>query len=209
MGEVNNRSKGKIASKNNSKSSEQNQILLQLFLLAITAVLYYAVADSKDSKSNTGSRKSSSEEISVLKGGNGEVAGSKEVAADSLAENSLQKADLRESPKAESEPVPAEETERTENRDFNLNLEDFLQLDNLPLLSVGLFLNYSAFNYFSSCLLIFLFQNGATGEGNQSSSRFSQWFRRDSPPDLTDSKRSTVYDELIKNIINGKVSVLK
>ncbi|KAL0266373.1 UNVERIFIED_CONTAM: hypothetical protein PYX00_008932 [Menopon gallinae] len=154
-GEVNNRNKGKIASKSNSKPNP------------------------KDSKSNTGSRKSSSEEISVLKGGSGEAAGSKEVEGDSLVENPPQKADLRESPKAESETVPAEETETTENRDFNLNLEDFLQLDNLPLLS-----------------------NGATGEGNQSSSRFSQWFRRDSPPDVTDSKRATAYDELIKNIIN-------
>ncbi|KAL0266368.1 UNVERIFIED_CONTAM: hypothetical protein PYX00_008932 [Menopon gallinae] len=161
-GEVNNRNKGKIASKSNSKPNP------------------------KDSKSNTGSRKSSSEEISVLKGGSGEAAGSKEVEGDSLVENPPQKADLRESPKAESETVPAEETETTENRDFNLNLEDFLQLDNLPLLS-----------------------NGATGEGNQSSSRFSQWFRRDSPPDVTDSKRATAYDELIKNIINeasGKVT---
>lgn len=38
--------------------------------------------------------------------------------------------------KAESETVASEEGARSDNQDF-LNFEDFLQLDNLPLLTVG------------------------------------------------------------------------
>lgn len=52
--------------------------------------------------------------------------------------------------------------------------------------------------------LNFFPQNGGGGEGNQSSSKFSQWFRRDSPSDVNDTRRSSIQDELVKNIINGK-----
>ena len=50
--------------------------------------------------------------------------------------SSSPKADQLEPQKTEGENSSAENTERTGNHDF-LNLEDFLQLDNLPLLTVG------------------------------------------------------------------------
>lgn len=87
--------------------------------------------DSRDSRSNTESRKSSSEEISVQRGM------SKEAEPEPPAANSSPKAEPRESPKAETDLAPAEDANRTENHDFNFNLEDFLQLDNLPLLTVS------------------------------------------------------------------------
>ncbi|EEB20270.1 eukaryotic translation initiation factor 4E transporter, putative [Pediculus humanus corporis] len=130
----------------------------------------------EDSKSNTGSRKSSAEEISVSRNGNKKS--DKEIESEMPTASSSPKADQLEPQKTEGENSSAENTERTGNHDF-LNLEDFLQLDNLPLLT-----------------------NGGGGEGNQSSSRFSQWFRRDSPSDVNDTRRSSIQDELIKNIIN-------
>lgn len=97
-------------------------------MISITNHFY---SDSRDSRSNTGSRKSSSEEISDQRGG------VKETDPEPPAAISSPKANPRESPKTQPNMVMVEETGRREAHDFNLNLEEFLQLDSLPLLTVS------------------------------------------------------------------------
>ncbi|KAK6621247.1 hypothetical protein RUM43_011553 [Polyplax serrata] len=133
--------------------------------------------NSRDSRSNAGSRKSSSEEISIPKTANRKL--DKDIEPELPTASSSPKVETAEGQKSETEnAAPTDEPERTENHDF-FNLEDLLQFDNLPLLT-----------------------NGGGGEGNQSSSRFTQWFRRDSPSEINDTRRSSVQDDMIKNIVN-------
>ncbi|KAK7871270.1 hypothetical protein R5R35_007554 [Gryllus longicercus] len=71
--------------------------------------------------------------------------------------------------------------DRKDQSDFNL--DDFLKGDAIP----G------------------LLTNGATAEG-PAGSRFSQWFRRESPVNkLTDSRRSSVHEELLSNMLGDIV----
>ncbi|PNF25668.1 hypothetical protein B7P43_G00632 [Cryptotermes secundus] len=65
-----------------------------------------------------------------------------------------------------------------QNSEFNLDLDDILKIDSLPLLT-----------------------NGTAMEGS-AGSRFCQFFRRDSPVNQPESRRSSLQDELLNNIIN-------
>ncbi|XP_069683292.1 eukaryotic translation initiation factor 4E transporter-like isoform X2 [Periplaneta americana] len=65
-----------------------------------------------------------------------------------------------------------------QNSEFNLDLDDILKIDALPLLS-----------------------NGTANEGN-AGSRFRQFFQRDSPVNQAESRRSSLQEELLNNIIN-------
>lgn len=53
--------------------------------------------------------------------------------------------------------------------------------------------------YIVRCLL----QNGTAVEG-PAGSRFCQFFRRESPVNQPESRRSSLQDELLNNIINGR-----
>jgi translation initiation factor 4E transporter len=48
-----------------------------------------------------------------------------------------------------------------------------------------------------------LLQNGMAVEG-PAGSRFCQFFRRESPVNQPESRRSSLQDELLNNIINGR-----
>lgn len=70
----------------------------------------------------------------MVKGGNRKI--DKEAEPEPPTASSSPKVEAPEAQKAGPENITTGETERTDNPDF-LNLEDFLQLDNLPLLTVS------------------------------------------------------------------------
>ncbi|CAD6230459.1 GSCOCG00006768001-RA-CDS [Cotesia congregata] len=87
-----------------------------------------------------------------------------------------------------TENVNREKTEQSESankreaENLNFNLEDFLKSDNLPGVS-GLLTN-------------------GVGANSGSGSRFSQWFKRESPLQQNDSRRPSIQDELLNNLLS-------
>ncbi|XP_034935730.1 eukaryotic translation initiation factor 4E transporter-like isoform X2 [Chelonus insularis] len=83
---------------------------------------------------------------------------------------------------------PSECTDRSdvskgrEAEHLDFNLDDFLKSDNLPGVS-GLLTN-------------------GVGTNSGSGSRFSQWFKKESPLPQEDSRRPSIQDELLNNLLN-------
>ncbi|XP_044577225.1 eukaryotic translation initiation factor 4E transporter-like isoform X4 [Cotesia glomerata] len=76
----------------------------------------------------------------------------------------------------------SESANKREAENLNFNLEDFLKSDNLPGVS-GLLTN-------------------GVGANSGSGSRFSQWFKRESPLQQNDSRRPSIQDELLNNLLS-------
>lgn len=96
-----------------------------------------------------------------------------------------QKSDNDHSATTDSSCDPMENSSINQNQDrshTDFNLDDFLKSDTFPGVS-GLLTN-------------------GVGSSSGSGSRFSQWFKRESPIQQIDSRRASIQDELLNNLLN-------
>lgn len=117
-----------------------------------------------------------------------------------------------EQPTKSAEPVPT--TSETENKsgesgttnDQSFNFDDILKCDTFP----GLLTVSGKLTLGSSILMFFFLQNGVGGDGDNMKSRFSRWFKQESP-EKAESRRPSLHDDhhIIKDLLNdiGETSV--